>query len=82
MLLTVDLLRRGIGEEEAHHLLEVAAGLRGVAVLAHRMQHPLQHVIQRGRCLIQQDAGPRQEAVQVTMGSHLLLKVGQLHILR
>lgn len=80
--LTVDLLRRGVGEEEAHHLLEVAAGLGGVAVLAHRLQHPLQHVVQRGRRLVQQDAGPRQEAVQVAVGSHLLLKVGQLHVLR
>lgn len=79
--LTVDLLCRGVGEEEAHHLLEVAAGLGGVAVLAHRLQHPLQHVVQRGRRLVQQNAGPRQEAVQVAVGSHLLLKVGQLHIL-
>lgn len=81
-LLTVHLLSASVCEKHAHHLLEVAAGLRREAVLAHVVQHPLQDVVQgRGR-LVQQDAGPGQEAVQVPVRPHLLLKVHQLHILQ
>lgn len=80
-LLTVDLLRSCICEKHAHHLLEVAAGLGRVAVLAHVVQHSLQDVVQRGSRLIQQDSGPGQEAVQVPVCPDFLLKVHQLHIL-
>lgn len=80
--LTVDLLGSRVGEEQAHHLLEVAAGLGGVAVLAHVVQHPLEDVVQGGGGLVQQDGGPPQEAVQVPVGPDLLLEVHQLHILR
>lgn len=79
--LTVDLLSSGVGEEHAHHLLEVAPGLRRVAVLADAVQHSLEDVVQGGGRLIQQDGGPRQEAVQIPVRPHLLLEVHQLHIL-
>lgn len=80
-LLTVNLLRSCVCEKHAHHLLEVAAGLGCVTVLAHVVQHPLQDVIQGGGGLIQQDGGPRQEAIQVPVCPNFLLEVHQLHIL-
>lgn len=52
-----------------------------MAVLAHVVQHSLQNIVQGRGCLIQQDAGPRQEAIQVTVCPNLLLKIHQLHIL-
>lgn len=81
-VLTVDLLSAGVREQHAHHLLEVAAGLGRVAVLTHVVQHSLEDVVQGRSGLVQQDAGPRQEAVQVPVGSDLLLKVHQRHILQ
>lgn len=80
-LLTVDLLSSCICEEHAHHLLEVAAGLGCIAVLAYMVQHSLQNIIQGGSRLVQQDTGPRQKAIQVTVCPNFLLKVHQLHIL-
>ena len=80
--LTVDFLRAGVREQHAHHLLEVAARLGGVRVLAHVVQHALQHVVQGCGRLIQQDAGPCQEPAQVPVRSHLLLEVHQRHILQ
>lgn len=80
-LLTVDLLSSCICEKHAHHLLEVTAGLGCIAVLTHVVQHSLQNVVQGGGGLIQQDSGPRQEAIQVPVRPNLLLKVHQLHIL-
>lgn len=79
--LTVHLLSSCVREEHAHHLLKVAPGLRLVAVLAHAVQHSLEDVVQGGGRLVQQDGGPRQEAVQVPVCPDLLLKVHQLHIL-
>lgn len=79
--LTVDLLRSCVGEQHAHHLLKVAPGLGCVAVLADAVQHSLEDVVQGGGRLIQQDGGPLQEAVQVTVSPDFLLKVHQLHIL-
>lgn len=52
-----------------------------MVVLIHMVQHSLQDVVQGGSSLIQQDSGPRQEAVQVPVCPDLLLKVHQLHIL-
>lgn len=80
-LLTVDLLSSCICEKHAHHLLEVAAGLRRVAVLAYTVQHSLQNVVQGSSRFIQQDGGPCQEAIKVPVCPDFLLKVHQLHIL-
>lgn len=52
-----------------------------MAVLADTVQHPLEDVVQGGGRLIQQDGGPRQEAVQIPVCPDFLLKVRQLHIL-
>lgn len=80
-LLTVDLLSSRVCEKHAHHLLEVAAGLGRMAVLAHAVQHSLQDVVQGGGRLIQQDGGPCQKAIKVPVCPNFLLKVHQLHIL-
>lgn len=80
-LLTVDLLSACICEKHAHHLLEVTSGLGCVTVLTHTVQHSFQDIIQGGSCLIQQDGGPRQKAIEVPVRSNFLFKVHQLHIL-
>lgn len=80
-VLTVDLLRSCVCEKHAHHLLEVAARFRSVAVLPHVVQHSLQDVVQGGGRLVQQDGGPCQEAIEVPVSPNFLLEVHQLHIL-
>lgn len=52
-----------ISEEHGHKQVQVAVRFKVVGIVGYAEHHGPQHIIQQGGCLIQDDAGPCQEAI-------------------